>query len=415
MSEAAFIRGIVADRIGGANYGKDGSTYKFAAIKRVKAEARLRHPEIELIDLGVGEPDEMADNDVIAVLAKEAVRRENRGYADNGCEEFKEAAAAYMERVFAVRGLNPTTDILHSIGSKSAAAMLPFCFINPGDVFITTSPGYPIPATHTRYLGGEVYAVPLVRENGFLPDFESIPASICKRAKLLYLNYPNNPTGACANRTFFEQVVDFCSRNGIMAVHDAAYAALTYDGEKPLSFLSVPGAREVGIELHSLSKSFSMTGWRIGFTAGNPLVIKLLGDVKDNCDSGQFLAVQKAAAYALRHPEITARAAAKYSRRLGLMAEALGEIGFRAEKPKGSFFLYAEAPIAMADGSVRFSSAEQFCACLLRKKLISAVPWDDAGSFVRFSATFAADTPAEELRLIGEMKRRLAEMKLIFA
>ena len=215
----------------------------------------------------------MADDRVVSKLAEEAKRSENRFYADNGIVEFQQAAAAYMKEVFGVDGLTPETEINHVIGSKSALAMIPTAFINPGDITIMPSPNYPILGTHTKYLGGEVVHLPLLEENSFLPRLDSLSHSVLKKAKLLYLNYPNNPTGAVANREFFEEVVRFAKKNELIVVHDAAYAALVFDGEKPLSFLSVPGAKEVGIELHSLSKSFNMTGWRIGFMAGNAKLV----------------------------------------------------------------------------------------------------------------------------------------------
>lgn len=411
--QQTYIQNSFADRIGGSNYGKDTAIYKFEKIKRAKAQAKKDFPDVELIDLGVGEPDEMADAGIVAKLAEEAAKPENRGYADNGIPEFKEAAAKYLKEVFNVDGIDPQTEVLHSIGSKPALAMLPSVFINPGDVTIITVPGYPVLGTHTKYLGGEVYTVELKKENNFLPDLNSIPEDIAQRAKLIYLNYPNNPTGASATVEFFTEVVEWAKKYDIVVVHDAPYAALTYDGLKPLSFLSIPGAKDVGVELHSLSKSYNMTGWRIGFIAGNPLVVKAFGDVKDNNDSGQFIAIQKAAAYGLDHPEITEKIAEKYSRRHDMLVAALNELGFQAEKPKGSFFLYVEAPKGIK-GGVRFNSGEDFSQFLIREKLISTVPWDDAGSFVRFSVTFEAKGQEDEKRVIAEIKRRLSDVEFEF-
>lgn len=408
-----FIQHQFAERIGGANYGKDTAIYKFEKIKRAKAAAKKDFPDVELIDMGVGEPDEMADEGIVSKLAEEAAKPENRGYADNGIVEFKEAAARYLHEVFGVEGIDPVTEIVHSIGSKPALAMLPSCFINPGDITIMTVPGYPILGTHTKYLGGEVYTVPLTEENQFLPDLDSIPEDVARKAKLIYLNYPNNPTGASATAAFFTRVVEWARKFNVVVVHDAPYAALTYDGLKPLSFLSVPGAKDVGVELHSLSKSYNMTGWRIGFVAGNPLIVKAFSDVKDNNDSGQFIAIQKAAAYGLAHPEITEKIAEKYSRRHDLLVGALKELGFRAKKPQGSFFLYVAAPKGV-EGGPSFASAEDFSQYLIREKLISTVPWDDAGHYVRFSVTFAANGQEEEQRVIAEIKRRLGEVKFIF-
>ncbi|OXL84885.1 aspartate aminotransferase [Paenibacillus sp. SSG-1] len=411
--QQTYIQNSFADRIGGSNYGKDTAIYKFEKIKRAKAQAKKDFPDVELIDLGVGEPDEMADAGIVAKLAEEAAKPENRGYADNGIPEFKEAAAKYLMEVFNVDGIDPQTEVLHSIGSKPALAMLPSVFINPGDVTIITVPGYPVLGTHTKYLGGEVYTVELKKENNFLPDLKSIPEEIAQRAKLIYLNYPNNPTGASATVEFFTEVVEWAKKYDIVVVHDAPYAALTYDGLKPLSFLSIPGAKDVGVELHSLSKSYNMTGWRIGFIAGNPLVVKAFGDVKDNNDSGQFIAIQKAAAYGLAHPEITEKIAEKYSRRHDMLVAALNELGFQAEKPKGSFFLYVEAPKGIK-GGIRFNSGEDFSQFLIREKLISTVPWDDAGSFVRFSVTFEAKGQEDEKRVIAEIKRRLSDVEFEF-
>ncbi|WP_276355904.1 LL-diaminopimelate aminotransferase [Cohnella caldifontis] len=408
-----YIQESFAKRIGGSDYGKDTNIYKFEKIKRAKAAARQAHPDVELIDMGVGEPDEMADAQIVAKLAEEAAKPENRGYADNGIPAFKEAAARYLKNVFNVDGIDSVTEVLHTIGAKPALAMLPAVFINPGDVTIMTVPGYPVMGTHTKYYGGEVYNVKLTKENNFLPDLDAIPEDIARRAKLLYLNYPNNPTGAAATVEFFAKVIEWAKKYEVIVVHDAPYAALTYDGAKPFSFLSVPGAKDVGVELHSLSKSYNMTGWRIGFIAGNPLIVKAFGDVKDNSDSGQFIAIQKAAAYGLEHPEITEAISAKYSRRHDLLVAALNEIGFRAEKPKGSFFLYVEAPKGIKGGQ-RFETAEDFSQYLIREKMISTVPWDDAGHFIRLSVTFNAPGEAEERRVIGEIKRRLTDVEFEF-
>src|SRR6185369_11689930 len=198
---------------------------------------------------------------------------------------------------------------------KPALAMLPACFINPGDVTLMTVPGYPVAGTHTAYYGGEVHKLPLREENGFYPDLKGIPADIRKRAKLLVINYPNSPTGATATREFYRQVIDFAQTNQIIVVQDAAHILLSYDGP-PLSFLQVEGAKDVGVEIHSMSKGFNMIGWRMAFVAGHPLIVQALADVKDNSDSGQFIAVQKAAAAALDDASIPPRTKAKYERRL---------------------------------------------------------------------------------------------------
>lgn len=407
-----FIQSMFAGRIGGEKFGKEDKIYKFEKIKRAKAAAMKAHPGMELIDLGVGEPDDMAFPGVVEAMQRECARWENRGYADNGIMEFREAAARYMERVYGVAGINPEREIIHAIGSKPALAMIPAAFIDPGDITLMTVPGYPVMGTHTRWYGGEVVNLPLMEENGFLPDLDSIDRTTLRRAKLLYLNYPNNPTGAAATRDFLEKVVRFAMEHHMVVVHDAAYAALNFEG-KPLSFLSIPGAREVGIEIHSLSKAFNMTGWRMAFVAGNEKIVASYGFVKDNCDSGQFKAIQKAGIYAMEHPEITAEIGKKYERRLRALVDTLNGIGFTAKMPKGSFYLYVRVPKGTKSGVV-FDSAESFSEYLIKEKLISSVPWDDVGSYVRFSATFVAKDITDEKRILNEVKRRLSDTEFEF-
>ncbi len=408
----SYIQSLFADRLGGKKFGKEQKIYKFEKIKRAKRAALAAHPGAELIDFGVGEPDEMAYPGIVQTLQKEVEKPENRGYADNGIQEFKDAAARYLQKTYGVGGINPDTEVLHGIGSKSVLAMFPAIFINPGDITVMTVPGYPIMATHTRWYGGDVVNLPLDEKNRFLPDLDSLSPEIIKRTKLLYINYPNNPTGAGATNAFFEKVVRFAKENRVVVVHDAAYAALTYSA-KPFSFLSVPGAKEVGVEIHSLSKAFNMTGWRLAFVAGNNKVIAGFGNVKDNCDSGQFKAIQKAGVYALDHPEITNEISAKYERRLRAMSSALADIGFDAKMPAGTFYLYVKMPKSVKNGRT-FSNAEEFSEFLISEKLISTVPWDDAGPHIRFSATFESKGKADEQRVLEVFRKRMSELQFEF-
>ena len=412
----SYIQNLFADRIGGSQYGKSQEIYKFEKIKRAKRAAMAMNPDTEIIDLGVGEPDDMAFPEVVAKLSSEAAKLENRGYADNGDARLKQAAAKYLDSVFGVTGINPETEIIHSIGSKAALSILPAALVNPGDFVLMTVPGYPVFGTHSRYYGGLVYNLKLTAENNFLPDFNSIPGEALRKAKALVLNYPNNPTGASATPEFFARVVEFAQKNKIVIIHDAAYAGLIFEG-KPLSFLATPGAKEVGVELHSVSKSYNMTGWRCGFVAGNPLLVKAYGDVKDNTDSGQFLAIQHAAAHCLEHPEITEKIAAKYSRRMDGLIKILRQAGFDAKKPQGSFFLYVKGPKAalLKDGKhIHFSNGEEASQWLIAEKMISTVPWDDAGSALRFSVTFAAKTLEDENRILAEIANRLSSVTFEF-
>ena len=407
-----YLQELFAERIGGRMFGKDTAIYKFEKIKRAKRAAVAAHPEIPLIDMGVGEPDEMAFPMVVEALHAEAAKKENRFYADNGCAEFKQAVSDYMKGLYGVE-LDPATEINHSMGSKSALSLLPVCFINPGDVSLMTSPGYGVMGTWTQYLGGRVVKMPLTRENGFLPDFSQVSEEDRRAAKLVYLNYPNNPTGAVATPEFYDAAIAFAREIHALLVIDAAYAPLNFRG-KPLSIFSRPGAKDVAVELHSMSKGFNMTGWRLGWVCGNASAVKAFATVKDNADSGQFLAIQKAAALALQaQEEITPRINEKYLRRLTALTNTLRKLGFQAEVPQGSFYLYVGIPKGTADG-MKFDSAEEFSQWLIADKLISTVPWDDAGHFVRFSATFEASDVEEEAKVLQEVERRLATSKFLF-
>lgn len=406
-----YFQVMFADRIGGIEYGKGTEIYKFEKIKRAKRKAQTDFPDRSLIDFGIGENDSMAPDSVRARMAEEINRPENRGYADNGVLEFGEAAARFMQRNFGVQ-LNPATEVNHCIGSKTALAMLPATLINPGDITLMTVPGYPVAGTHTRYFGGNIFNLPLLAENDFLPDLDGIPSDVLNKAKLLVLNYPNSPTGRLATNEFFERVVAFARRHGIVVVQDAAHIMLTFDGE-PLSFLSVPGAREVGVEIHSLSKGFDMIGWRIGWVCGHPLLVQAFADVKDNCDSGQFIAVQKAAAAALDDDSIPARVRAKYRRRLEKLVAMLRRCGFECELPGGTYFLYTPTPKSV-DGGPEFATAEAASQYLITEHSICTVPWDDAGPYLRFSVTYEAADEAAEDALMAETEARISTIGLKF-
>ena len=405
-----WFQSLFAERIGGVNYGKSDKIYKFEKIKRAKRAALAAHPERQLLDFGIGENDDMADPLVRDALKREVDKVENRGYADNGIAAFKEAAAGFMKKVFNVT-LDPATEINHAIGSKPALAMLPAVFINPGDVTLMTVPGYPVAGTHTVYYGGEVYNMPLRAENSFYPDLGAIPADVRRRAKLMVLNYPNSPTGAVATRDFYRRVIDFAHTNKIVIVQDAAHALLSYDGP-PLSFLQIEGAKEVGVEIHSMSKGFNMIGWRMAFVAGHPTIVRAFADVKDNSDSGQFMAIQQAAAAALRNPEIGDAVREKYRRRLNKLVMALNKVGFSAKMPSGTYFLYAAAPVGCKDRA--FANAEEASQFLITEQSVCCVPWDDAGAFLRFSATYLAHDGVAEDALMAETVDRLGRLQLRF-
>ena len=406
-----YFQSLFAQRIGGASYGKGTEIYKFEKIKRAKRKALADYPNRSLIDFGIGENDAMAPKSVRQKMADEINQPENRGYMDNGNARFRQAAADFMQRTFGVT-LDPQTQVNHSIGSKPALAMLPTCFIDPGDITLMTVPGYPVAGTHTRYYGGSVFRLPLTAQNNFFPDFSALSPEIWLQTKLLVLNYPNSPTGKTATREFYERVIALAKQHEFIVVQDAAHALLSYD-QPPFSFLSVPGAMDVGVEVYSLSKGYDMIGWRIGWVCGHERIVRAFADVKDNSDSGQFGAIQNAAAAALDDDEIPRRTRAKYQRRLEKLVATLKAAGFKAKMPGGTYFLYVPAPTGLADGT-KFETAEAASQFLITQQSIVTVPWDDAGPFLRFSVTYEADTEAAEDALMAATADRLAQSRLVF-
>ncbi len=402
---------LFAERIGGTSFGRDTAIYKFEKIKRAKAAARAARPTVDILDFGVGEPDQMAPAAIREALKVAVDDPANRGYADNGIPAFQEAAARYMADFFGVDGLDPATEINHCIGAKPALAMLPLAFINPGDLLISTVPGYPVLGTHTAYIGGEVFSLPLERENDFLPDLTAIPAAVAERAKLFYVNYPNNPTGAAPTVEFFDELIAFARKHQLLIVQDAAYATLVYDRPR-CSILSRPGGKQCALEIHSMSKSYNMTGWRLGFVAGAAPLVKAFATIKDNVDSGQFKAIQHAACAGIADLELAESIRAHYQRRLTRMVEVLQSVGFDAQLPGGTFFLYVPAPTG-ADG-VRFANAEEASQYLIKEASVSTVPWDEAGAFLRFSATFESESDADDERVLTRLQERLERCRLQF-
>ena len=404
------VEKLFADRIGGEQFGKSTEIYKFEKIKRAKAKARSLNPDLEILDFGVGEPDQMAPAPIREALKVEVDKSENRGYADNGVAEFKDAAVVYMKEFFGVE-LDVATEINHSIGTKPALAMLPLAFVNPGDVIFQTVPGYPVMATHTKYLGGEVVDIPLLEENEFLPDLGKIDPQLADRCKLFYINYPNNPTGAVATDAFYDELITFAKKHNILIVQDAPYATLVYDGERK-SILQRPGAKECCLELHSMSKAYNMTGWRLAFFCGAAWAVDALATIKDNCDSGQFKAIQHAACAGIADESLAEGIRVHYETRLRKMVDVLQGVGFDARMPGGTFYLYVKAPAGAGD--VTFANAEEASLYLIENFGISTVPWDNTGAFIRFGAVFESAGDADDERVLNELADRLVKANLKF-
>ncbi|MGL4593423.1 MAG: LL-diaminopimelate aminotransferase [Thermoguttaceae bacterium] len=406
-----YFQELFAERIGGAQYGKSNEIYKFEKIKRAKREALRDFPDRPLLDFGIGENDAMADESVREQMAHEINQPENRGYADNGCVQFKEAVAKFMKRNFGV-DLDSNTEINHAIGSKSALAILPHVFINPGDVTMMTVPGYPVAGTHTKYCGGSVYNLPLLAENDFYPNFDTVPPEMWDRIKMLVINYPNSPTGQIATLDFYAKVIELAKQHRFVVVQDAAHLMLSHR-DKPLSFLQAAGAKDVGVEIHSMSKGWNMIGWRMAWICGNERIVRAFADVKDNTDSGQFLAIQKSAILALENTSIPDETCKKYNRRLQKLVATLRPFGFECDVPGGTYFLYVTAPKGIIDGP-DFGSAEEASQYLIREQSICTVPWDDAGHFLRFSVTYVADSEPAEDDLMFQLSERLTEIGFHF-
>jgi len=299
---------------------------------------------VDVINLGVGDPDTPTPAHIVARLAEAAGKPANHRYPDyEGLLAFRQAAAEWMAQRYRVR-VDPATEVVSLIGSKEGIANMAVAFVDPGDIVLVPDPGYPVYHIGAAFNGGQTYRLPLRHENAFLPDLAAIPADVARAAKLLWLNYPNNPTAAVAPAAFFADAIRFAERHGVILCHDAAYAEI-YFGARPPSILEIPGGRDVAIEFHSLSKTFNMTGWRVGFAVGNPQLIAGLGQVKTNVDSGVFQAVQEAAIAALSGDyAVVERLRATYRERRDVLVAGLGTVGLPCDPPAGTFYVWVPVP-----------------------------------------------------------------------
>jgi LL-diaminopimelate aminotransferase len=317
--------------------------YLFAEINKKKAA--MIKSGIDVIDLGIGDPDLPTPEHIVEKLIEEMQDSKNLKYPSFiGCDEFRRAVAAFYERQYNIK-LDPDTEVLALVGSKEGIAHLVPTLIDPGDTVLIPDPGYPVYSMATYLANGQTYSMPLKQENNFEPEFSSIPIEILERSKLMFLNYPGNPTAATVDLEFFERAVLFAREHQIPIAHDSAYNMVTFDGYKAPSILQIDGAKEIAVEFGSLSKTYNMTGWRIGYVVGNKEIIKSLSTFKSNTDTGQFTPIQKAAAFALnsdqscitKHNQI-------YKERMNAMLDGLASIGVKVEPPKGSFFIWAPVP-----------------------------------------------------------------------
>lgn len=363
--------------------------YLFVEIDRKKREAAAHG--IDIINLGIGDPDLPTPTPIINALARAARQPVNHRYPESeGLDRFRQAVADWYGRRFGV-GLDPAREVLTLIGAKEGIGHLPLAVVNPGDVVLIPDPAYPVYRAATIFAGGEPYLMPLRRENAFLPDLKAIPGSVLRRAKLMFINYPNNPTGATAPLEFYREAVEFARRHNLILAQDNTYSEIAFDGYRPPSLLEVPGAKEVGVEFHSLSKTFNMTGWRIALAVGHSRVIDALRQVKSNLDSGAFQAVQEAGITALGlAEEISAKNSEVYQRRRDVLVKGLRKIGLEVESPRATFYVWPRVP----EG---FTSAE-FVAMLIDRAGIVCTPGSGFGTEGEGYARFALTADARRLR-----------------
>jgi len=368
--------------------------YLFARIDEMKAEQRKKGAD--LIDLGVGDPDLATPAHIVEALCTAAKDPKNHHYPDYaGMPAYRSAVAGWYRKRFSV-SLDAGKEVLALMGSKDGIAHIAEAFVNPGDYVLAPSPGYPVYRTGTLFAEGNVHELPLLKENNFLPVLADIPKKVAKKARILYINYPNNPTAAVAPDGFYKEVVDFARENDIIVVSDNAYSEISYDGFRAPSFLQTPGAMEVGIEMHSLSKTYNMTGWRIGMAVGNAEVIAGLGRVKTNVDSGVFDAVQHAAITALSGPQDCVKDACRiYQERRDVLVKGLQGLGFDVPLPKATFYVWVPVRDCMA-----------FAGRLLTEAGIVATPGVGFGSSGEGYVRFAITRPVARIQeAIGRMQR----------
>ncbi len=372
--------------------------YLFAEIDRRKREALARG--VDLIDLGIGDPDIPTPSAVIERLIESASKPVNHRYpSSSGLAEFRQAVADWYQKRFNVK-LDPGKEIVSLIGSKEGIGNMAVAFVNPGDVVLVASPCYPVYHIGTAFNGGKNYFLPLKKENHFLPELDSIPAEVAKQAKLLWINYPNNPTAAVADKDFFKRVVDFANEYNIIVCHDAAYTEMGYDGYRPMSFLEVEGAKEVGIEFHSLSKTFNMTGWRIGMAVGNADLVGGLAQAKSNLDSGIFQAIQEAGIKALELGDKIVEPSRKiYQERRDILVDGLRAVGLECEKPRATFYVWVSTP-------GRLSSAE-FTAKLLEEAGVVTTPGNGFGEAGEGYVRFTVCVDKSKLKEVAERIRQI--------
>ncbi len=339
--------------------------YLFARIEKKIEEAREKG--IDIINLGIGDPDQPTPKNVIDRMAEAIYDSVNHQYPSSvGLLAYRQAVADWYKRRFNVE-LDAKSEVVSLLGSKEGVAHISFCYLNKGDINLVPAPGYPVYGIGTLLAGGESHIMPLIAENNFMPILEDIPVAIARKAKLMFINYPNNPTGAVADVAFFSRIVEFAKNYDILVCHDAAYTELCYDGFKPPSFLEAAGAKEVGIEFHSLSKPYNMTGWRIGWAAGNPAAVEVLGRFKSNIDSGVFQAIQYAGIEALEGPQDSLKRMQElYRERRDVALKGLKKIGIEITPPKGTFYLWVPVP----DG---YNSSD-FAEAVLEKAKVIITP-----------------------------------------
>lgn len=402
------MKDLIASRIGGNNFFADPNIYRFG--KLIKKKNELISKGLHILDFGIGEPLDTPSEKTILSLINTSLKDGSNLYSDNGTSFFNKGIIKFMKDEYDV-DLNED-EVVHCIGAKSALSIIPLGFVEENDYVLSTYPGYVVLENMAKWLKGIVYHLPLKKENNFYPDFSSVDVDILKRTKILYINYPNNPTGQIASIEFYKECIYYAKKYNFIIVSDAAYLPLTYKKEDKISFLNVEGAKDVGIEVHTLSKGYNMTGFRIGFVVGNEKIIKVFSCIKENMDSGQYIPIQHAAISALNDKRKIKDMIEKYKRRQYLLRNILTKANLRTIDAKAGFYQYVEVPKYVDE--LKIENATQFAHFLLEEENIFGIPYDDAGSYIRFSLTFHGDSYEEDMSYLEILYSRLKKYKFSY-
>ncbi len=402
-----MMNNIIAKRI----FKQEG--YRFTSLMELKKMIN-RNSNRKMLDFGIGEQDCGAPKEVIDILNKESLNPLNHIYSDNGIEEFKRAISNYYFEEYGLY-FDPNTEINHCMGIKSSLCILPLCLCNPGDYVLITKPGYVVLENMAKWIGANIVYLNINEDNDYLFSIENVDEKILKKTKILYMNYPNNPTGQVANKDFYLKIIKYAKKYGFLVVNDAAYIDLTFDKKDKLLFMQVDGAKDVGVEVFSFSKGYNMTGFRIGYILGNKDIIKAFKLVKDNMDSGQYIPIQKCAIQALKEKDFLKNNCQKIKNRHLKFYDICQKVNLITKIPKATFYQFVKVPkvINYQDKIININIASDLAMFFLKELQIMTIPYDESNC-LRFSMTFSVDTEKEEDDFFNELENRLKACKFVY-